>query len=413
MLDYGTGTFSSSIAVCNAPAERDRLIGEIGAARPGIVTISIPSRTVDIFGYVTGHVDDVPPTLFVVGLESSVSSPEVDSHTLRSLNASRDLWPKRFPCPVVLWLPEYAATALSQQARDYWRFLSHHFYFAAESKETVPQSRDDYQGKYVNAISLSHDEKLARISELESRLSSIGDPPDSIVQQHALTWWDEIATLKAFMGNSTEALRIRREEELPVYEQLGDVREKAIAMGKIADILHARGQLDDALRIRQEEQLPVFERLGDTRTKAMTLGQIADILHERGQLSDALRIRQTEELPAFERLGDVREKAVTLGKIADIFYDRGQLGDALRIRQEEQLPVYERLGDMRGLIITRAKIGMTLSQRPSASREQLLEAREHLMWALTEAEKRQYTETARLRQIVAKLLDSHALPGSS
>jgi phosphopentomutase len=54
-------------------------------------------------------------------------------------------------------------------------------------------------------------------------------------------------------------------------------------MGKIADVLQARGQLDEALRIRQEEQLPVYERLGDVRAKAITMGKIADVLQARGQ----------------------------------------------------------------------------------------------------------------------------------
>jgi hypothetical protein len=54
-------------------------------------------------------------------------------------------------------------------------------------------------------------------------------------------------------------------------------------MGKIADILQARGQLDEALRIYQEEELPVYERLGDVRAKAITMGKIAGILQARGQ----------------------------------------------------------------------------------------------------------------------------------
>jgi phosphopentomutase len=53
-------------------------------------------------------------------------------------------------------------------------------------------------------------------------------------------------------------------------------------MGRIADILRARGQLDEALRIYQEEALPVFERLGDVRAKEVTMGKIADILQARG-----------------------------------------------------------------------------------------------------------------------------------
>ena len=85
-------------------------------------------------------------------------------------------------------------------------------------------------------------------------------------------------------------------------------------MGKIADILQARGQLDEALRIRREEELPVYERLGDVRSTAVTMGKIADILQARGQLDEALRIRREEQLPVYERLGDVRSTAVTMGQ---------------------------------------------------------------------------------------------------
>lgn len=39
-------------------------------------------------------------------------------------------------------------------------------------------------------------------------------------------------------------------------------------------MLQARGQLDEALRIRREEQLPVFERLGDGYARAVTRWKI-------------------------------------------------------------------------------------------------------------------------------------------
>ena len=87
-------------------------------------------------------------------------------------------------------------------------------------------------------------------------------------------------------------------------------------MGYIADILQTRGDLDEALRIRREEQLPVYKRLGDVREGAVTMGKIADILQARGDLDEALRIRREEELPVYERLGDVRERSVALQKIA-------------------------------------------------------------------------------------------------
>ncbi|MCK6519319.1 metallophosphoesterase, partial [Myxococcota bacterium] len=64
----------------------------------------------------------------------------------------------------------------------------------------------------------------------------------------------------------------------------GEDREVALAAGLRADILQARGQLDEALRIRWDEVLPVYERLGDVHGKAVTMGKIADILQARGQL---------------------------------------------------------------------------------------------------------------------------------
>jgi tetratricopeptide (TPR) repeat protein len=173
----------------------------------------------------------------------------------------------------------------------------------------------------------------------------------------------QIADILSSRGELDEALRIRREEQLPVYDRLGDVRSRAVTMGKIADILQARGEIDEALRIRREEQLPVYDRLGDVREHAVTLGKIADILSDRGEIDEALRIRREEELPVYDRLGDVRSRAVTMGKIADILSSRGKIDVALRIHREEQLPVYDRLGDVRSRAVTMGKIADILQAR--------------------------------------------------
>ena len=120
------------------------------------------------------------------------------------------------------------------------------------------------------------------------------------------------------------------------FQDLGDDRMSAIASGQIADILQSRGEVDEALRIRREEQLPVYERIGDARSRAVTMGKIADILQSRGEVDEALRIRREEQLPVYERIGDARSRAVTMGKIADILQSRGEVDEALRIRREER-----------------------------------------------------------------------------
>jgi tetratricopeptide (TPR) repeat protein len=173
----------------------------------------------------------------------------------------------------------------------------------------------------------------------------------------------EVADLREARGDLDEALRIRREVQLPVYERLGNVRSAAVTWGKIADVVGARGDLDEALRIRREMCLPAFERLGDVRSAAVTWGQIADVLGARGDLDEALRIRREMCLPAFERLGEVRETAVTWGKIADVLGARGDLDEALRILREMCLPAFERLGDVRSAAVTWGKIADVLGAR--------------------------------------------------
>jgi tetratricopeptide (TPR) repeat protein len=129
------------------------------------------------------------------------------------------------------------------------------------------------------------------------------------------------------------------------------VRSVALTKGQIADILFRRDELDEALRIRTEEQLPIFERLGYVREIAITKGQIANILFHRGELDEALRLRTEEQLPVLERLGDVRAIAIAKGRIAKIFTQKGDLVRA-RDLHLERLETNRRLNDGDGIAAT-------------------------------------------------------------
>src|SRR5436309_12954653 len=130
LLSVGQGCFSLSIAVCNAPFLRDRLIDEVLRQVSHVVVLTIPAETSDVFAFVRDQAQiDGASGLFLVGLEASVSDSGRDQPTLRSLNASRDLWPDHFKLPVLFWLPEYAARILSETARDFWRIRNHRFSF--------------------------------------------------------------------------------------------------------------------------------------------------------------------------------------------------------------------------------------------------------------------------------------------
>jgi hypothetical protein len=86
-------------------------------------------------------------------------------------------------------------------------------------------------------------------------------------------------------GLHQRALEAAREKRTLDTER-GELREAALAAGVIADILQSRGQLDEALRIRQEEELPVYEKLGDQFSLVSSRANLALIFLERKQDGD-------------------------------------------------------------------------------------------------------------------------------
>ena len=74
-------------------------------------------------------------------------------------------------------------------------------------------------------------------------------------------------------------------------------------MGQIADILQARGQLDEALRIHRQESLPVYQKLGARRDILICEWWIATYLQKRtstGDLAEARRHAQKAYQAAVE-----------------------------------------------------------------------------------------------------------------
>ncbi len=265
----------------------------------------------------------------------------------------------------------------------------------------------DETAALVSWLPMVRDADLARVARAGSRFA-LRHGPFAVWQrfcERALTCCQEprdrsnvlftLGDVARSAGDLNRALSAA-EEKAALDRSQDWPAEAAMAMGQIADILAARGQLDEALRIRREEELPVYEQLGDVRSRAITQGKIADILAARGQLDEALRIRREESLPVYEQLGDVRSRAITQGRIADILAARGQLDEALRIRREESLPVYEQLGDVRSLLVGRAKLAMVLCRRNAPGDRD--EARELLRLAWGAAMAMRIPEAAIIRE---------------
>ncbi len=281
----------------------------------------------------------------------------LDDSRLEALNLRRESLAHNLACKLVFWLPTALLNRVAQRAADLWSWRSGVYSLLPESDATPPSWTQETPASGRTVFGIAG--KARRVGALRQMLAQPLDDED------ALPLWDELATLLADLGESDEALTIRRKRELPVYQKLGDVRSEAVTQSQIADILQGQGLLDEALAIRREQLLPVFQKLGDVRSEAVTYGQIADILQGRGSLDEALVIHRERVLPVFQKLGDVRSEAITHSRIADILQARGSLDEALTIRRERELPVFQKLGDVREEAIAHGKIADILQKRGS------------------------------------------------
>jgi tetratricopeptide (TPR) repeat protein len=357
--------FALILCACDAPASRDELIHRLADSMPSATLhrIDLGDQDNDLLDTVAACcISATPGPAMITGAERMLDDPDLAPGFLQGLNLRRAEWPRQAPQPVVFWVPRRVLGQLTAGAPDFFDCRSDSIELPELTNLALrPFAEREWQWGVDPRFTA--EERTERRKELKARIAAAAGSNDERVVRARLEWWDEVAELEELRGNLDEALRIRREEELPGYQRLGDARSMAVTQGRIADVLQNRSELDEALRIRRKEALPVFQRLGDVRSVAITQGQIADVLQHRGELDEALRIRREEQLPVFQRLGDVREATITRGRIADVLQARGDLDEALRIRREEELPAYQRLGDVRSVTVTQGQIADVLQAR--------------------------------------------------
>ena len=175
------------------------------------------------------------------------------------------------------------------------------------------------------------------------------------------------------------------------------MRERAVTLGKIADILTQRGQTEEALRIFEDELLPFFERLGDVRSRAVTLGKIADILTQRGQTEEALTILIDECLPIRTGIQDLSGIAHIRYSCAQIRLQRGGLEqeDLKTIFEElaESFGIYLKLQRVDGIAFVGRLFGQILAA--AGNRDEALDVLDHSVTAFEKMEQPEMAEQVR------------------
>ncbi len=140
--------FALCFATCDSIAEQNHYIKEL---RQGCAELEIMLVDVSLWnkGVITNlrqivHETlktrfpdgDIPPNIaiHVTGLEISILlDPDEQFPTvLQTMNMGREAFVNEFPCPLLIWLPDYAYTKLATIAPDFWSIRHGSFIFTSK-----------------------------------------------------------------------------------------------------------------------------------------------------------------------------------------------------------------------------------------------------------------------------------------
>src|SRR3990172_1045412 len=266
MLDYAApGRFVLALVKCNLPAQRRDLVERI---RVLVEPLGMALLEVEL----TGPVDKLLPilrerlagsylaplpeaeaaheaesvpalresggkvALFVYGLEHSLPSTERHPPILAHLNLLRQLFQRDVPCPLVIWLPDYALTKVARGAPDFWAWRSGVYEFPPEPETAQRMARMtvyDDSGHLTSSLSAEAKRErmhlLARLLDdyRELALSGVEGSRERHMQADIL--W-KMGDVHYDMGEWAEA-RTRYEEALELARALGEAR-------TVAGLLH-------------------------------------------------------------------------------------------------------------------------------------------------------------------------------
>lgn len=267
-------------------------------------------------------------------------------------NLRREAIARGIRAKLVLWLRPAQVGRLPEVAADWWAWRAGIVDFVKRGTATAVAPF----AEFPELPSMSMADRARRIAVLRQWLAI--EPPIDAEARAPLAV--ELAMLLSGLGEVDEALRLLREDAVPVYERRGDLRNLAITRTYLADILKNRGQSDEALRI-YESEVPTYEELDDSRGLAVLYTNMAGVLRERGQFHRAHELLREKSLVIAQRIGDVGLEALAWDRIADLLGSEGKSDESWRIRRDRVLPIVDQLGDVRGRATTLGKIAEAMA----------------------------------------------------
>jgi len=352
--------FVLASVVCNDLFVQRLAVKQLRDALPSIEVIEVTQDSAAPFIEADRQEVSNCSALIILGLDSWLSDEASRMKRISIFNASRERWPARFNCPVLLWMNRTTAGLLAQYAPDLWRYRSHRFELLGHVSSTQMLTSPGTHGEVeATAITLHVDAARDRIAELRSRLVSLEDNPGESTLELESRWRTEIGFHLYQLGDLDEA-EIMIRMSLEINEKLGLLEGIAVGYSNLGLIYQTRGDLDEAENMIRKS-LEINEKLGRLEGMAISYGNLGLIFQTRGDLDEAENMI-LKSLEINEKLGRLEGLASQYGNLGLINKKHGNLDEAEKMFHKS-LEISEKLGRLDGMANQYGNLGLVYKAR--------------------------------------------------
>jgi len=296
-------------------------------------------------------------TVFVTGLECGIPYDQPNARVLAELNLGRDAFPRDVPYPLVIWLPDYAVTAVARFAPDFWAWRSGVFEFETdETDRRTAFEQSIWRDQPLHALTnLTPEDRLLRRRQLESLLDDYRDLPDDahITRERAYILTD-LGNVCAAAQDYGAAL-VYYQQALALQSLVGARGAEGVTLNNLGLIYSNLGDRRKALE-HYEQSLPLLRQVGNRSGEAAALNNIGRVYDDLGEKHKALGYHE-QALQIVREVADRGGEATTLNNMGRVYADLGEKRKALNY-YEQASPIYRQMRDRDSEAMTLNNIGL-------------------------------------------------------
>jgi len=292
--------------------------------------------------------DEKPDAIFVYGLESSFPKADeaAESKFVVTLNHSRNSFKRVLDCPLVLFVPEYALSAIYHGATDFYSIRSGVYLFSAKAEETEHLISGHIEQQQEILESLFFEERQNQVGTLKELLAEYQSLPKSQRDFGKEVLLNEKLAQLYYISGEFETSASIYQEIVKVARKYEDIVLLARNLNGLALVYKDQNKFDEAIKLQKESLRITEETVGKHHYNyAIGLNNLAISYLRQGKLDEAMELSKEAIQIDRETIGIKHPSYAThLNVLASTYSEQGNYIEAIKLYEESLNIIKETLG---------------------------------------------------------------------